>query len=114
MHVKICFCVYMNVYSPFDQDVSLQNVTGRDGRRRGRVGLGRGGHTIDLWIKATSMYLKICSIPLQRGATCSNDVDSSLIHVYTSSCVHNNQRDKGLQRDLHYAKAVRKCLNNVA
>lgn len=97
---------------------------------------GRGGrlHTIDLGIKATSVYLKkkISSTPLQRGAVRSNDVDSSLIHVYISSSVsperevcvcgcfilrrsaHNKQSDRGLQQELKYTKALRKCLNNVA
>lgn len=50
----ICVCVQLNVYSPFDQDVTLPNVMGgADGRGRG----GEGVHTVDLGIKATSVYL---------------------------------------------------------
>ena len=53
------------------------------------VGGGGGGGgglalTVDLRIKATSMYLKGKNHVLQRGAAHSNDVDSSLIRVYTS------------------------------
>lgn len=50
--------VRLNVYSPFDQDVSLPNVTAAVQRGGGGGwGGGRGGD-IDLGIKATSVYLR--------------------------------------------------------
>lgn len=102
--------VCVNVYSAFDQDVSLQDAMG-GGQRREEAG----AYTIELGIKATSVYLwkKKKSAPLQRRVVRSNDVDSSLIRVYTSSSldmrregglcfiwrrkVHNEQSGGGLQ-----------------
>lgn len=46
----MCACV--NVYSPFDQGVSLPDAMGVEQWRE------EGVHTIDLGIKATSVYLK--------------------------------------------------------
>lgn len=45
----ICVRVQLNVYSPFDQAVSLPNVMVSTER-------GSGVHIVDLWIKATSVY----------------------------------------------------------
>lgn len=99
---------------------------------------GRGGrlHTIDLGIKATSVHLKKKkSAPLhsreeQYAVMMLTQVWSMCTFPPQSACperevcvcgcfilrrsVHNKQSDRGLQRELKYTKALRKCLNNVA
>lgn len=70
MHVTILYvriCVELNVYSPFDQDVSLPNVTGG-------ANVWGGVRAVDLGIKATSVkYINIYiyqlhSTPERSGA----------------------------------------------
>lgn len=67
--------------------------------RIGRRGAGRASTYYRPWDQSHQCALKkkkISSTPLQRGAVRSNDVDSSLIHVYISSSV-GVPRERGLR-----------------
>lgn len=79
-------CVSLNVYSPFDQDVSLPIVTA--GVCVVVCVIGGGGHGVGLYCRprdqSNQCVFKGKKHILQRGAAHCNDVDSSLIRVYTS------------------------------
>lgn len=126
---SLYICVSLNVYSPFDQDVSLPNVTAGVRARVcvcvcGGVGLycRPGDQRNQCVFKGERKKPHV----LQRGVAHCNDVDSSLIRVYTPDSTRGRpalvhaffqgaraRSDvKGSCGEIHSATAD--CLNSVA
>lgn len=88
--------VRLNVCSPFDQDVSLPNVTAA-------VRRGGGGGPLDLGIKATSVYLRF----EKKKKSLYSREEWHTVMMLTQVCTLATQRQAGWRRCMFYFKGCR-------